>query len=67
MENIEEKPTLFTKLKSFFLECKRVFRVTKKPSSTEYKTIVKVSAIGIALIGIIGFLIYMIWILIQPK
>jgi protein translocase SEC61 complex gamma subunit len=31
--------------------------VTKKPSKFEFKTIVKVSALGIAIIGLIGFII----------
>jgi len=61
MEFQEEKPTLFTRFKSFLLESKRVFRVTKKPTMTEYKTIVKVTAIGMALIGLIGFIIFLLW------
>lgn len=48
---------MLTKLKSFILESIRVFKITKKPSAQEFKTIVKVSALGIALIGLIGFLI----------
>jgi protein transport protein SEC61 subunit gamma-like protein len=51
---------LLIKLKSFFKECKRVFQITKKPSAKEFKTIVKVSAIGIAVIGIIGFIVSII-------
>ena len=48
---------MLTKLKSFIYECIRVFKITKKPSAQEFKTIVKVSAIGIAIIGLLGFLI----------
>lgn len=48
------------KLKSFIAECKRVLSITKKPTKDEFKTIVKVSGIGILLIGFIGFLIQMI-------
>jgi protein transport protein SEC61 subunit gamma and related proteins len=51
---------VLTKLKSFWLECIRVLKVTKKPSSTEFKAIVKVSALGIAIIGLIGFVIQMV-------
>ncbi|MBS3136632.1 protein translocase SEC61 complex subunit gamma [Candidatus Woesearchaeota archaeon] len=47
------------KLRSFGLECVRVLRVTKKPTKPEYKTIVKASAIGMALIGMLGFLVAM--------
>ncbi|MBL7147490.1 MAG: protein translocase SEC61 complex subunit gamma [Nanoarchaeota archaeon] len=45
------------KFKSFLIECKRVFHVTKKPSNEEFKTIVKVTAIGAAVIGVIGAII----------
>jgi len=46
------------KLKSFGLECRRVLRVTKKPGSEEFKVIVKVTGIGMLIIGFIGFMIY---------
>lgn len=44
-------------LKEFVIECRRVLRVTKKPTNPEFKQIVKVSGLGILLIGLIGFLI----------
>ena len=51
--------SITTKLKSFAIECNRVLQLTKKPSKIEFKTIVKASAIGIVIIGMIGFLIQM--------
>lgn len=48
------------KLKSYWIECVRVLRVTKKPTSDEFKTIVKISGLGILLIGLIGFIIQML-------
>ncbi|MBS3143376.1 protein translocase SEC61 complex subunit gamma [Candidatus Woesearchaeota archaeon] len=48
---------LFIKLKTFFIESKRVFKITKKPSNEEFKTIVKVTAIGTAIIGLLGAMI----------
>lgn len=48
------------KLKSFFVECVRVVRVTKKPNKETFKMIVKVSAMGMALIGTVGFVISLI-------
>ncbi len=47
-------------LKEFFEECKRVLRITKKPDSYEFKTIAKVSGLGILAIGLIGFLVSLI-------
>ncbi|PIN81270.1 protein translocase SEC61 complex subunit gamma [Candidatus Woesearchaeota archaeon CG10_big_fil_rev_8_21_14_0_10_32_9] len=45
---------------NFVGECARVLRVTKKPTKEEYWTITKVSAIGILIIGLIGFLLHLI-------
>jgi protein transport protein SEC61 subunit gamma and related proteins len=61
MEQDIKKRSVFSKLKSFGTQCKRVFRVTKKPTNDELKVIVKVTGIGIALVGGIGFLIYLGW------
>ena len=46
--------------KLFVAECVRVLRVTKKPTKEEYKTIVKVTGIGIFVLGLIGFFAVMI-------
>jgi len=45
------------KLKSFFEKCKRVWLVLKKPSRDEFLKVAKVSAVGILVIGFIGFII----------
>lgn len=52
---------LATKIGKFLAESKRVIKVTKKPTKKEYMTIVKVSAAGILLIGLIGFLIQVLY------
>ena len=51
---------VFTKLRSFALECRRVLTVTKKPTKDELMNIVKVAGIGIILIGLIGFALQLI-------
>lgn len=51
------------KIKSFIKESLRVLKVTKKPDAIEFKTIVKVSGLGILIIGAIGFIVQMIKIL----
>ena len=56
----QQKETFKTKIKAFLRECRRVLRVTKKPDSDEFKTTVKVTAIGMIVIGLIGFIIQMI-------
>ena len=48
------------KIKSFLQEALRVLKVTKKPDAIEFKTIVKVSGLGILIIGGLGFVIQMV-------
>jgi protein transport protein SEC61 subunit gamma-like protein len=48
------------KLKDFWIQCKRVIRITKKPTKEEFLTIAKVSGLGILLIGFIGFVLQLI-------
>lgn len=48
------------KIKAFYNECVRVFKITKKPTKEEYKAIVKVAGLGILAIGFIGFIIHFI-------
>lgn len=52
---------MLSRIKSFLSECVRVFTITKKPGTEEFKTIVKVSGLGILIIGLIGFLVHIIW------
>ncbi|NCO11022.1 protein translocase SEC61 complex subunit gamma [Candidatus Pacearchaeota archaeon CG_4_9_14_0_2_um_filter_39_13] len=45
------------RLKSFMLQSRRVWKLLRKPSSEEFKTITKVSALGILVLGAAGFVI----------
>ena len=47
------------KIRSFIMESIRVLKITKKPDAVEFKTIVKVSGLGILIIGLIGFIVQM--------
>ncbi len=49
--------TRTSRFRGFIRECSRVLKVTKKPTTEEFKTIVKVTGLGILAIGFIGFLI----------
>ncbi|MEM4637793.1 MAG: protein translocase SEC61 complex subunit gamma [Candidatus Woesearchaeota archaeon] len=60
MEQYTEKQSLWIKLKSFVNECIRVLKITKKPTKEEFKTISKISGLGILIIGLIGFIIHLI-------
>jgi len=59
-EPMEEEQSFKTKTRSFLIQCARVLKVTKKPDRDEYRVLVKVSALGIAVIGLLGFLLHVI-------
>lgn len=44
-------------IKSFYLQCGRVWHLLRKPTSEEFKTVAKVSALGILAIGAVGFIV----------
>jgi len=56
----EGQPSKLDRLKAFYRECLRVFKITKKPNREEFTTIVKISGVGILIIGAIGFLIHLV-------
>lgn len=44
------------KLKAYL----RILRVAKKPNLKEFKTVLKITGIGVIIIGVIGFIITML-------
>ncbi|MCX8193941.1 MAG: protein translocase SEC61 complex subunit gamma [Candidatus Pacearchaeota archaeon] len=59
----ETKKNIFQKGKEFWDKCIRVLKVARKPTSEEVKQVSKVSALGILIIGMIGFIIGLVYIL----
>ena len=51
---------MLDKLNGFIGQCKRVLIVANKPDLEEYKSYIKISALGIAIIGVVGFGIFMV-------
>lgn len=47
-------------LKAFVTKSKRVWLVLKKPTRQEFEMVAKVSAIGILILGVIGFVVSII-------
>ncbi len=43
-----------------FSEYLRVLKLTRKPTREEFATIAKVAGVGILLVGLIGFIIYLL-------
>jgi protein transport protein SEC61 subunit gamma-like protein len=54
---VEEKPN---RLKRFVKETYRVLKILKKPNREEYIGLVKITGLGIAIIGAIGFIIFLV-------
>ena len=52
--NVQERFDRFVK------DSKRVLKVSRKPDRKEYMEFAKITAIGILIIGVIGFAIYII-------
>ncbi len=50
-------------IKEKFAEYKRVMQIARKPGKEEFTTTAKISFTGIALIGAIGFALYLTFIL----
>jgi protein transport protein SEC61 subunit gamma and related proteins len=48
------------KVKPFLQKCRRVWHTLKKPTKEEFIQVTKVSAIGILILGVLGFLISLI-------
>jgi len=46
---------MMVNLKTFLAKCVRVWHILRKPGMAEYKAIAKVSAIGLLIIGLLGF------------
>jgi protein transport protein SEC61 subunit gamma-like protein len=49
------------KIAGFLDSSKRIFIVSKKPSSEEFWQISKITGIGIVLIALIGFVVYFVF------
>ena len=47
-------------IQDFIKQSKRVLKVARKPDREEFLNFSKVTALGIAVIGVIGFVIYLI-------
>lgn len=48
------------RLVSFVLQSKRVWHLLRKPTGDEFKAVAKISALGIVVIGALGFLVSLV-------
>ena len=59
-DHIVNENSRMARFRTFIEECRRFLRITKKPDRIEFITIVKISALGIAVVGLLGFTLQMI-------
>ncbi|MBS3061329.1 MAG: protein translocase SEC61 complex subunit gamma [Candidatus Diapherotrites archaeon] len=52
-------------IQDFIESTKRILTVSKKPTATEYNEMAKVTGVGIVLIGVIGFIVLMVFALLK--
>ena len=52
---------LVERLKNFITKSRRVLLVASKPTPEEFKVSAKITGIGIVVVGIIGFLIFILF------
>lgn len=57
----EKKPGLIGKIKGKLEQYKRTIEVSIKPDKEEFTSSAKITAIGILLVGIIGFIVYLLY------
>ena len=55
-----------SKLQRFWLETRRIFKIAKKPTTKEYKAMVKICLIGMAIIGGLSFVVQLISSIVSP-
>ena len=60
-EHVEKKPGIFSRFINRFVRYRRVLEVSQKPDKQEVISSIKVSLLGISLLGIIGFVIFLIY------
>ena len=48
------------KFQRFIKETVRVLRITKKPDLAEYKSLLKITGLGCGILGLIGFVIFLL-------
>jgi protein transport protein SEC61 subunit gamma-like protein len=51
---------MIKRIREFIAQSRRVLSVTKKPDAEEYKQITKVSLIGIAILGSVGYTMFIL-------
>ncbi|HIH21472.1 MAG: protein translocase SEC61 complex subunit gamma [Candidatus Diapherotrites archaeon] len=49
------------KIRAFIDDSKRIFTISRKPTKEEFLTMLKVTGLGIIIIGIIGYIVSLVF------
>ena len=60
-----KKLTLYERIGVFFQNTKRIIKIANKPGRKDYFLVFKICAIGILVLGVLSYVIQLIWTLIK--
>lgn len=60
------KPPVSARVKTFYKNSRRIFKVAHKPSKKEYWMMTKISLVGFAILGVLSFIIHQIVAVVDP-
>ncbi|MGQ4874414.1 MAG: protein translocase SEC61 complex subunit gamma [Promethearchaeia archaeon] len=61
-----KKPSLYERLSTFFTNARRILKIANKPTSKEYWTVFKIVAIGMVILGVLSYIIQLIFSVVLP-
>ncbi len=60
-----KKLSLYERIGVFFQNTRRIIKIANKPSRKDYLLVFKICAIGILILGVISYVIQLIWTLVN--
>ena len=57
----KKKPSLYERLRIFFLNSKRILKIANKPNRKDYLLVFKICAIGLLILGVLSYIIQLIF------
>ena len=60
-----KKLTLYERIGVFFQNTRRIIKIANKPNRKDYLLVFKICAIGILILGVISYVIQLIWTLVN--
>lgn len=60
------KPNVIVRLRRFFHNSKRIFKIAHKPTRKEYWLMAKICIVGFVILGVLSFIIHQIIVVVDP-